>query len=475
MGDVKGFLRKRRIVADFRPVCERVRDYKHASKLKPFEHSQDQASRCMDCGTPFCHWGCPLGNHIPEWNDLVYRGRWKEAYEILDATNALPEITGLVCPAPCEWSCVLGINDEPVTVKDNERAVIEYAFRHDLVKPKKSPRSFDERIAIIGSGPAGLSCASFLARTGYNVTVYERDEKPGGLLRFGIPDFKLEKRILDRRLEVMEKEGVTFKCSVEVGRDVSLKKVKEDHDIICLTGGSRVARDLDIEGRDLKGIHFAMDYLSQANRRVSGLNLPESELIDAKNKNVVIIGGGDTGSDCVGVANRQKAKCVKQIELLERPDECRNEKEPWPFFPRVLSTSSSHEEGVERKWAILTKKFLGEKGSVKKLACQRVEFVGSEKNKCPEMRAVEGSDFEIDADLVVFAMGFVHPEKAFFTKDMFFKTDERGHIKTDDKYRTSQKDIYASGDMRRGQSLVVWAVAEGLNAARSIHEDLREK
>lgn len=474
MGDPKGFLKKKRVLAEYRPVCERIKDYSEVTIPRTPEHAVDQASRCMDCGTPFCHWACPLGNYVPEWNHLMFKGRWKEAFQTLAFSNILPEITGRVCPAPCEWSCVLGINDDSVTIRENELSIIEKAFDEGLVPSKNISRRYGEAIAVVGSGPAGLSCASFLARAGYAVTVFERDEEPGGLLRFGIPDFKLEKRIIDRRLEIMRQEGVVFKCSTEVGEDVSLVDLKNKFSLVCLTSGCRVPRDLDIEGRGLDGIHFAMDYLTQSNRRVRGEIIPESQRIDAEGKSVVIIGGGDTGSDCVGTANRQGAKCVVQVEVLPRPSEHRTEECPWPVYPFLLKTSSSHEEGVKRKWSVLTKRFAGKDGRVEKIICQKTELGKGEGESSRTICPIGGSEFEIEADLVILAIGFTKPENGLFSGSDTCKLDGRGNFKTDKNYLTSDPFVYAAGDARRGQSLVVWAISEGMQAANAMHRRLRE-
>jgi glutamate synthase (NADPH/NADH) small chain len=471
MGDIKGFLKLKRRIAEYRPVCVRVKDFCEVSILPGSEHSQEQASRCMDCGTPFCHWGCPIGNYIPEWNDLVFRRLWEEAFLLLDATNNLPEITGRICPAPCEYSCVLGINDDPVTIREDELAIIEYAFKKGLLGRKPSAGRTGKKIAVIGSGPAGLSCAAQLNQAGHKVVVFERDDKIGGILRYGIPDFKLEKRILDRRLKILEKEGIEFKAGVNVGIEYSISKLQDEFDAICLACGSRQPRDLEIEGRGLKGIHFAMDYLIQANRRVAGEKIEPLELIDAKGKRVVVIGGGDTGADCVGVACRQGANCIVQIELLPKPAECRTEDFPWPSYPMILKTSSSHEEGVERQWSILTKKFIGENNKVKKLSCIKVDF-RKDASGCPLMQEMEKSEFEIEADLVILALGFLHPQKKGVIEDLNLDLDKRQNVKTDENFMTSKKGIFSCGDMRRGQSLVVWAIAEGRRAAHHIDKYL---
>ncbi|MEI8175785.1 MAG: glutamate synthase subunit beta [Candidatus Omnitrophota bacterium] len=471
MGDIKGFLKIKRRTAEYRPVCERVKDYKDVCTPCNDEHYIEQAARCMDCGTPFCHWGCPVGNYIPEWNDLVFNGRWQKAFELLSATNNLPEITGRVCPAPCEYSCVLGINDDPVTIKENELSIIEHAFASGLIQPQPPRSRTGKHIAVVGSGPSGLACAAQLNRAGHRVTVFERDDRIGGILRYGIPDFKLEKNVLDRRIDLWKKEGIEFTTGINVGVDLPIAKLKKDFDAICLAGGSRAPRDLPVEGRDLKGIYFAMDYLTQSNRRAAGIKIPSEALIDAAGKRVVVIGGGDTGSDCIGTAHRQGAACVVQIELLPKPAECRTPDYPWPKYPMLLKTTSSHEEGGSRQWSVLTKKFIGEKGRVTRLSCVTVEFSKDAKG-CPLMKELPGSAFEIEADMVVLAMGFVHPEKTGLLEKLGVELDGRGNVKTDHAHQTSVKDVFAAGDMRRGQSLIVWAVAEGRRAAHNIDKHL---
>jgi len=472
MGDVKGFLKVKRQIPQYRPVCERVKDSCEVSLLRKDEDAQEQASRCMDCGTPFCHWGCPAGNFIPEWNDFMFRGEWKKAFELLDATNNLPEITGRLCPVPCEFACVLGINDDPVTVRENELSIIEYAFKRGFIKPRPPKKRTGKRIAIIGSGPAGLSCAGQLNKAGHNVVVFEKDDKPGGILRYGIPDFKLEKWVIDRRVKILEKEGVEFKTNVFVGAGYKAEKLKREFDAICLAGGSRTPRDLIIEGRDLKGIYFAMDYLIQSNKRIAGEGIPPDKSIDAKGKRAVVIGGGDTGADCVGTANRQGANCVVQIELLPQPPECRTPDYPWPKYPMLLKASTSHEEGAERKWAILTKKFIGKEGRLEKLSCVQVEFSEKDEKGCPAMKELAGSEFEIEADLVILALGFLHPEKKGLIRELGVELDSRGNVKTNENFMTSVKNVFSAGDMHRGQSLVVWAISEGRRAAHCIDKYL---
>ncbi|MFH0764336.1 MAG: glutamate synthase subunit beta [Candidatus Omnitrophota bacterium] len=455
MGDVRGFLKIARENAEYRPVCERVKDFGHVSKLRAEKQSEEQASRCMDCATPFCHWGCPTGNYIPEWNDHVFRGKWDEAAILLEATNNLSEITGRVCPGLCEYACVLGLNDDAVTIRENELAIVEHAFKNGLVKPKRVRTKTGKKTAIVGSGPAGLSAAVQLNSAGHSVTVFERDDAPGGILRYGIPDFKLQKNIIDRRINIWKKEGIIFKTGVNVGVGYPSEKLLGEFDAVLLAGGSRVPRDLKIEGRELKGIHFAMDYLCQTNRKLAGGKIPQGRLIDAKGKKVVVIGGGDTGSDCVGTANRQGAACVVQIEVLPQPPEYRGCECPWPKYPALLKTTSSHEEGVSRHWEVTTKSFVGEKGFVKKLSCAK----GSGK-------------LEIEADLVILAVGFLHPEHSGLLADLNVKLDERGNVKTGADYMTSVKKVFSAGDMRRGQSLVVWAISEGRRSAFYIDKHL---
>ncbi|MGA2091693.1 MAG: glutamate synthase subunit beta [Endomicrobiales bacterium] len=470
MVDPRGFLKTKRQTTPSRPVSERLKDYKEVTPLRTDNKSQEQASRCMDCGTPFCHWGCPVGNYIPEWNDLIVAGRWERAIELLHAGNNLPEITGRLCPAPCEYACVLGINDDPITIRENELAIVEHAFAAGLIKPQPPAVRTGKKVAVIGSGPAGLAAAAQLNKAGHTVTVFEKDQKIGGILRYGIPDFKLEKTVIDRRVDILKQEGIIFKTGTDAGVDISVDKLQKDFDAICLTGGSRVPRDLPIPGRDLAGVYFAMEYLMQSNRRVSGEPIA-GHLIDAKGKSVVVIGGGDTGSDCVGTAHRQGAAHVEQIELMPRPLDCRTDTCPWPKYPPLFKTTSSHEEGGQRQWSILTKKFTGENGVVKKLSCVRAVF---EKDATGKMVVKEqpGSEFEISADLVVLAMGFVFPEKKGLIASLGVEIDDRGNVKADANFMTSVKNVFAAGDIRRGQSLIVWAISEARRAAYAIDKHL---
>ncbi|MFA5157391.1 MAG: glutamate synthase subunit beta [Candidatus Omnitrophota bacterium] len=468
MGDIKGFLKTKRHKSQYRPVCERLKDYREVTVLRNDDLSQEQASRCMDCGTPFCHWACPIGNYIPEWNDAMFKGHWQKAIELLTACNNLPEITGRLCPALCEYACVLGINDDPVTVRENELAIIEHAFKAGIIKPMPPAKRTGKRVAVIGSGPAGISCADQLNKAGHKVTVFEKDDKPGGIMRYGIPDFKLEKWIIDRRAAILEAEGVEFRVNTDAGVDYPAKKLLSEFDAVCLTGGSRQPRDLKIEGRDLKGIYFAMDYLTQSNRRVAGQSFPADKLIDAAGKKVLVIGGGDTGADCVGTANRQGASCVVQIEVMPKPSECRTEDFPWPKYPLLLKNSTSHEEGADRKWAILTKKFIGENGKLKKIVCVEANFSTKDAKGCPVIKEVPGSEFEIEIDTAILAIGFLHPEHSGLLKELAVELDAKGNVKTDSSQMTSVKGVFSAGDMRRGQSLIVWAISEGRKAAHFI-------
>jgi glutamate synthase (NADPH/NADH) small chain len=471
MGKVTGFLEIQRQMAPRRPVEERIKDWFQVYHEPEDSLVQSQGARCMDCGIPFCHTGCPLGNIIPDWNDLVYQNRWKEAIDVLHKTNNFPEFTGWVCPAPCEAACVLGINDNPVTIKQIELSVINHAFREGWIQPHPPKVRTNKKVAIIGSGPAGLACAAQLNKVGHEVTVFERADRIGGLLTYGIPDFKLEKRIVTRRLDLLAEEGVIFRANANVGFSVSVEELRKNFDALVLAGGATQARDLPVPGRELDGVHFAMEYLPQQNKRVAGDAVTERE-ITAKGKHVVILGGGDTGSDCHGTSIRQGALSVRSWELLPRPPEERTASMPWPYWPMILRTSSSHEEGGSRDWSVNTKRFSGSKGKVEKLHAVRVEFGEPDASGRRPIDEVADSEFEVQADLVLLALGFLGPEKNGMIEQLGIKLDARGNVFTDKDYMTSVPGIFAAGDMRRGQSLVVWAITEGRQAARGVDQYL---
>ena len=474
MGKPTGFLEFARELPKKRDVTARVHDYKEIEQPFAEADSQKQAARCMDCGTPFCHSGCPLGNIIPEFNDAVYEQNWEYAWEILSTTNNFPEFTGRICPAPCESSCVLGINKPPVAIEFVEKSIAEVAFAKGYIKPLPPIKRTGKTVAVVGSGPAGLAAAAQLNKAGHTVTVFERADQIGGLLRYGIPDFKLEKWTIDRRLTVMEAEGITFRPGVNVGVDVKAKELLADFDLVMLTGGSTVPRDLPIPGRELKGVYPAMEFLSQQNKRVAGREVKvdhqgapyaNGELL-ATGKNVVVIGGGDTGSDCVGTSNRHGAASVTQIELMPMPPKERADSTPWPHWPMMLRTSTSHEEGCERHWSINTKAFIGdENGNLKALRLVDLEW----KNENGRMQMVEKPDTERDVpcQLALLAAGFLHPQHEGLLSDLNLERDERGNVKTHNYQTVSNPNIFAAGDMRRGQSLVVWAISEGREAARA--------
>jgi glutamate synthase (NADPH) small chain len=473
MGKITGFIDYSRVDHGDRPVSERVKDYKEIAVALPLQEISTQGARCMDCGVPFCHaMGCPLFNLIPEWNDFVCKGKWHEAFLRLEMTNNLPEITGRICPAPCEPACTLSINRSPVTIKQIELAIIEHAFSQGWAIPRPPSRETGKKIAVIGSGPAGLAAAQQLRRLGHGVTLFERADRIGGILRYGIPDFKLEKWVLDRRIDLMREEGVSFETEVHIGDDLSGKYLRRTFDVVLLTLGAGAPRDLTIPGRGLEGIHFAMDYLTQSNRAVAGL-ANEKETISARNKNVVVIGGGDTGSDCVGTANRQGAKKVHQFEIMPRPVEWKEASNPnWPNWPQILRTSTSHEEGCERGWNILTTGFSGKDVRVEKMNCVKVSWSAPGPGGAPKMTQIHGSEFSLDADLVLLAMGFLHVEHNKLLDDLGVRFDSRGNILTKARYATSVPGIFTAGDAGTGASLVVRAIYHGREAARAINEHL---
>jgi glutamate synthase (NADPH/NADH) small chain len=460
MGKVTGFLEYTRELPQRRPPAERIRDWFEIYQPFPEETLRSQGARCMDCGVPFCHTGCPLNNIIPDWNDLVYRGRWHEAIRQLHATNNFPEFTGRLCPAPCEASCVLGISEPPVTIKQIEKSIVDRAFEEGFIKPEPPEIRTGKRVAIAGSGPAGLAAAQQLARAGHDVTVFEKSDRIGGLLRYGIPNFKMEKRLIDRRLEQLRAEGVKFQTNAHVGANVPVEDLVKEFDALLLAGGAEQPRNLTVPGRELEGIHFAMEFLPQQNRRSEGDSVPEAEAILATGKRVVIIGGGDTGADCLGTCHRQGALSVMQFELLPKPPDDRSPLTPWPLWPMQLRVESSHEEGGIRDWSVSTVKFTGdERGRVRQLHAMRVDA---------KLNPISGTGFTLDADLVLLAMGFLGPVKTGPIAQLGVKLDARGNVSTDERYMSSIPGVFAAGDMRRGQSLVVWAIAEGRKAARGI-------
>jgi glutamate synthase (NADPH/NADH) small chain len=475
MGKPTGFMEYKKETLKKEAPQERLKNYKEFEYSFNEEHAQIQGARCMDCGIPFCHGdtGCPVQNYIPEWNDLVYKGHWREALDNLQATNNFPEFTGRLCPAPCESACTLGINNLPVSIKGIERTIVDRGFFEGWITPRPPKIMTGKSIAVVGSGPSGLACAQQLARAGHAVSVFEKSDKPGGLLRYGIPDFKLEKWQIDRRIEQMTEEGVRFITNTNIGKDLLVKDIIDRFDAVILAGGSEKPRDILIPGRDLLGVYYAMDFLRQQNKVNSKISVQDQ--ITATGKDVVVIGGGDTGSDCVGTSNRQGAKSVTQIELMPQPPEQRDVSTPWPYWPMMLRTSSSHEEGVARKWSINTKAFKGNgKGEVEALFCNEVKF---ENGKFVD---IAGSEFELKADLVLLAMGFVHPEPSGLIAELQeagLELDARGNVKAEfgdvpNAHQTSVEKVFACGDMRRGQSLIVWAIAEGRKCAKAVHKFL---
>lgn len=467
MGQIDGFMKFNREMPKSRNPKERINDYKEIYFPLEKEKVKQQAARCMDCGVPFCHNGCPLGNNIPDFNDAVYNGKWEEAIRILSSTNNFPEFTGRICPAPCEASCVLSINNSPVTIEYIEKTIAEQAFERGYIKPNPPKSRTGKRVAVVGSGPAGLAAAAQLNKAGHWVTVFERSDRIGGLLRYGIPDFKLEKSVIDRRLRVLEQEGIIFRTNAHVGVNISAAHLRSEFDAVVVCAGASAPRDLPIPGRQLKGVHFAMEFLSQQNKRVAGDRIFSGEIL-ATNKNVLVIGGGDTGSDCVGTSNRHGAKSVTQIELLAKPPQKRNDlTNPWPLWPMVLMTSSSHEEGVERQWAILTKEFVGDNnGRLTGLKVVDIKWGVNAQGKMG-FEEIPGTERILPCELALLAIGFVGAEKGGLVDELKIELDERGNIKSNN-YMTSQEGIFAAGDVRRGQSLVVWAISEGREAARAV-------
>jgi glutamate synthase (NADPH/NADH) small chain len=464
MGKVTGFLEFERSDRHYEPVEERIKHWREFVLPLPEQDTRTQAARCMDCGVPYCHTGCPVNNQIPDWNDLVYRGNWEEASRNLHSTNNFPEFTGRVCPAPCEASCTLNLDENPVTIKTIECAIVDRAFEQGWVVPEPPTAKTGKRIAVVGSGPAGLACAQQLARAGHEVHVFEKHAKAGGLLRYGIPDFKMEKHLVDRRVAQMTAEGVTFHYGADVGVNVPAEKLVAEHDAVVLAGGAEKGRDLPIPGRELKGIHFAMEFLPQQNRRVSNEPPTDAAPILAGGKHVVVIGGGDTGSDCIGTSIRQGARSVTNFEIMPQPPAHENKLMTWPDWPLKLRTSSSHEEGAQRQFAVMTQRFSGADGQVKTLHCVKVD---------ERMKPVAGTEFELPAELVLLAMGFVHPVHEGMLEELKVTLDPRGNVKADTlAYRSSNPKVFAAGDMRRGQSLVVWAIREGRQAAHAVDKFL---
>ncbi|WMN07951.1 glutamate synthase subunit beta [Marivirga arenosa] len=467
MGQQDGFLKFDRELPDSRPPEKRIEDFKEIYQPFPEVKTKKQAARCMDCGIPFCHSGCPLGNIIPEFNDAVYHENWEEAAKILYSTNNFPEFTGRICPAPCEASCVLGINKPPVAIEHIEKTIAEKAYELGYIKPNPPQVRTDKKVAVIGSGPAGLAAADQLNKAGHWVTVFERESRIGGLLRYGIPDFKLEKRFVERRISIMDEEGIRFKVNAEVGKNINPDMLKDDFDAIVICTGSTVPRDLPIPGRELKGIHFAMDFLTMQNKEVAGDKVENK--ISAEGKNVVVIGGGDTGSDCIGTSHRQKASSVLQLELMPKPHLKRDDSDPWPLWPMTLRTSSSHEEGGERKWGVLTKEFKGnEKGELSHIKLVDIEWVNQGGRQ--SMQEIQGTERDVPCELALLAIGFSHPENHLL-ENLGVEKTQTGLVGAD-QYKTNVENIFTAGDARRGQSLVVWAISEGREAAREVDQYL---
>lgn len=471
MGKATGFMEIRRHDRSYAPVEDRLKHYDEFVLPLGDEGTQEQAARCMDCGIPFCHNGCPVNNIIPEWNDLVYHGDWREALQVLHSTNNFPEFTGRVCPAPCEASCTLNLDDEPVTIKTIECAIVDRGWQEGWIEPQIPARKSGKRVAVIGSGPAGLASAQQLARAGHAVVLFEKHRRMGGLLRYGIPDFKMAAEVVDRRVAQMQAEGVRFRPNSHVGVNISAKKIRQDYDAIVLACGSEHPRDLEVPGREANGVHFAMDFLTQQNRRVSGEGFPEQDIL-ATGKHVVVIGGGDTGADCVGTSNRQGAASVTQLEIMPRPPEREDKLLSWPNWPLKLRTSTSHDEGCERDWSVATKSIVSEKGVVSGLELVRLQSQQDDNGQM-RMTEVEGSEFTIKANLILLAMGFLHPVHEGMLTELGVDLDSRGNVDaTEANYQTSVKKVFACGDTRRGQSLVVWAIREGRQVARAVDEYL---
>jgi glutamate synthase (NADPH/NADH) small chain len=470
MGNPKAFINIPRKEAGYRPVNERVYDFGEVEQTLNREDRKLQASRCMDCGIPFCHWACPLGNKMPEWQDLIYKGKWKEGLEVLHETNNFPEFTGRICPAPCEKSCVLALHDAPVTIRENEAAVTEVAFIEGMIKAQPPKTRTGKKVAIIGSGPAGLAAAQQLNRKGHHVTVFEKDNGLGGLLRYGIPNFKLNKNIIDRRMALLQEEGIVFKTNTEVGKDISGKEIMKSFDAVCIAVGAGKPRDITPEGRKLKGIYYAMEFLSQQNQLIMGEEVNPKSIISAKDKHVLVIGGGDTGSDCVGTSVRQGAVKVTQIEILPQPPVGKNPDTPWPYYPTILKTSSSHQEGCVRKWSLNTNKFIGENGKVTEVQVEEVEWTKDENGRF-NMKPTGKTDI-IKADLVFLALGFVHPVHEGLLTELGIKFDGRGNVATDKESKSNVAKVFATGDAAMGASLVVRAIASGRKVAEDIHKTL---
>jgi len=471
MGNPKAFMNIDRKEAGYRPVDERVCDFSEVEQTLNIEDRKLQASRCMDCGVPFCHWACPLGNKQPEWQDLAYKGKWLQSYKVLTSTNDFPEFTGRVCPAPCEKSCVLKLHEQPVTIRENEAAVAERVFLEGLITPIIPKQRTGKKIAVIGSGPAGLACADRLNHKGHTVTVFEKNETIGGLLRLGIPDFKLHKSVIDRRVDLMKTEGVEFKTSVNIGIDITTKEILKEYDAVCVAIGAGVPRDLKVPGREMKGIYFALEFLQQQNRVIAGATYSDEERINAKGKHVLVIGGGDTGSDCVGTSIRQKAEKITQIEIMPKPPVGSNPETPWPLYPMVLKTSSSHMEGCERRWNLDTLRFLSENGQVTGVEVEEVKWTKDENGRMNLKRT--GKTETIKADLVFLSMGFVHPLYEGLLQELGVELNERKNVAVDGSHQTSVTKVFASGDAALGASLVVRAIASGRDTAASIDDFLK--